>query len=269
MDNPEYRMLVHYISDKISIDGSLYKDRPFKRRLAVRMRSVGVQTYGEYLLYLKQNREEMEKLKDTLTINVTRFFRNRETFEYLENFLSRAFIKGKNNIRVLSAGSSTGEEAYSLAILFDRIGRVHQFEYKITGIDIDEDAVRKAREGIYTEYSFSETSEEEKTKYFTKVGKDWAIGDRYRRNVNFVSMDIKDEAQMLELGMFDIIVCRNILIYFSKEFQERILSIFARMLRDNGVLVLGKVEIIMGSAKKSFEPENIKERIYRKIADHS
>lgn len=269
MDNPEYRMLVHYIREKISIDGSLYKDRPFKRRLAVRMRSVGAPTYGEYLLYLKKNKEEIDKLKDTLTINVTRFFRNRETFDYLEHFLSKAFVKGKSGIRVLSAGSSSGEEAYSLAIMLDRIGRVHQFEYRIIGIDIDEDAVKKAREGIYNEYSFAETTEDEKAKCFTKVGKEWAIAEKYRKNVSFVGMDIKNEEQVEELGMFDMIVCRNILIYFSKEFQERILSMFSRMLKDKGILVLGKVEIIMGSAKKSFEPENIKERIYRKIADNS
>jgi len=269
MDNPEYRMLLKYISDKISIDGSLYKDKPFKRRLAVRMRFVNIQSYGEYLSYLKENKGEMEKLKETLTINVTRFFRNMETFDYLENLLSKGYIKGRKNVKILSAGSSTGEEAYSLAIICDRISRVYSFEYRITGIDIDEIAVLKAQKGIYTEFSLNEVSQEEKDKCFSRVGASYSILDKYRKNVNFVNIDIKDMDGMLSLGVFDIIVCRNILIYFSKDFQEVLLNMFAKMLKENGILVLGKVEIIMGSAKKYYEPINIKERIYKKIANNS
>lgn len=265
MDNIEYQQLIDFIKRHISIDGNLYKERPFKRRIAVRMRSTDKKTYGDYLEYLRIHSDEINKLKNTLTINVTRFFRNRETFEYLLNVTFKDVVRKNETLRILSAGCSTGEEPYTLAIMLNGIKRRSEFNYEIVGIDVDSEAVEKAKSGVYTEHSFTEVNSEEIEKYFIKSGSSFVLRDDYKRNVEFKIMDIKESEKLLLLGKFDMIVCRNILIYFSKDFQESILSDFHRILKTNGYLVLGKVEIITGPVKEMYETINRKERIFKKI----
>jgi len=269
MADADYQMLIDYISRHISIDGNLYKERPFKRRLAVRMRHNGMSptSYREYLDFLVSNKSELSKLKETLTINVTRFFRNRETFEYLDEFIFRDIAKRTKKIRILSAGCSTGEEPYTLSMMLSSSLRNSEMDFEIVGIDVDTDAIEKAKIGIYNEFSFMELKREEIDRYFRKNGAHFVLSEDIKKKVEFVVMDIKESNVLLTMGRFDLIICRNILIYFSKDFQERIISDFHRMLKNDGYLVLGKVEILTGRVKDIFETINRKERVFRKIAD--
>ncbi|MDD3803590.1 MAG: protein-glutamate O-methyltransferase CheR [bacterium] len=267
MDDIDYQMLIEYIRRNISIDGNLYKERPFKRRLNVRIRHNGLTGYREYLDFLKTNKEEMQKLKDTLTINVTRFFRNRETFDFIEQVVLRNLIKNNQKIRILSAGCSTGEEPYSLSMIMKNYLRAYEQQFEIVGIDVDTPSIEKARIGIYSEFSFMELKTEEIERNFRKNGVYYILSDDIKKNVEFVIMDIKESEQLLQLGKFDLIVCRNILIYFSKDFQEKIIADFHRMLKNDGYLVLGKVEILTGHVKELFETVNRKERVFKKIAN--
>jgi len=264
MDDNDYQMLITYIKNHISIDGNLYKERPFKRRIAVRMRYTNKNTHKEYLDYLREHSEEMIKLKNTLTINVTRFFRNRETFDFIKNVILREIIRKNQRIRILSAGCSTGEEPYSTSIMLNSF-RTNPLEYEIVGIDVDSDAIEKAKIGIYGEFSFMEMKHEEVKRYFKKNGEIYILNEEIKRNVNFVIMDIKQSESLLSIGKFDLIICRNILIYFSKDFQEKIITDFHKILKSNGYLVLGKVEILTGFVKNLFETINRKERVFRKI----
>ncbi|MGE3062393.1 MAG: protein-glutamate O-methyltransferase CheR [bacterium] len=265
VDN-DYQMLIDYISRHISIDGNLYKEKPFKRRLNVRMRHNNMTEYREYLDFLRTSSEELRKLKDTLTINVTRFYRNRETFEYLEQFIIKDIFKKNQRIRILSAGSSTGEEAYTISMIINNNFRNSSQKCEIVGIDVDTLSVERAKIGIYNEFSFMELKAEEIDKYFRKSGAHFVLSEELKKNVEFIIMDIKESDALLRLGKFDMIVCRNILIYFSKDFQEKIISDFHKMLKNDGYLVLGKVEILTGHVKELFETVNRKERVFKKIA---
>ena len=264
VDN-DYQMLIEHIRKHISIDGNLYKERPFKRRIAVRMRSTDQKTYREYLDYLRSKPEEMMKLKETLTINVTRFFRNRETFDFLEDVIFREMMRKNHKVRILSAGCSTGEEPYTLSMMLSGFSRSGSSEYEIIGIDVDTDAIEKAKMGVYSDFSFMELKHEEIEKYFKKSGYHYILNEDIKRNANFIIMDIKESEKLVSLGKFDLIICRNILIYFSKDFQEKIISDFHRLLKPGGYLVLGKVEILTGRVKDIFETINRKERVFRKI----
>lgn len=264
MNEIDYKILVDYISQKIGIDGNLYKERPFKRRLMVRMRATGKKTFLEYLQFLKSDGEEIDKLKETLTINVTRFFRNRETFDFLERFVFPEVINKKERIRILSVGCSTGEEVYSLNIIMKRLSLKRELNYEIVGIDVDEDAVKKAHIGMYRDYSLMELKEEEKKKYFKKIGDYYYLDESLKQNVYFKIVNIKEENILFTLGKFDFIICRNVLIYFSREFQEKIFYVFYDLLLSEGILVLGKVEILTGNVKKLYKPINVKERVFKK-----
>lgn len=264
VDN-DYQMLIEYIKKHISIDGNLYKERPFKRRIAVRMRYTEQKSYGDYLEYLRYNQAEMMKLKDTLTINVTRFFRNRETFDFLGDVIFKDLVRKNQKVRILSAGCSTGEEPYTLSMILKDFFRNSNGDYEIIGIDVDTDAIEKAKIGIYNEYSFMELKHEEVARYFKKNGQHYILDEDIKKNVDFMIMDIKESDSLLTMGKFDLIICRNILIYFSKDFQESIIANFHRILKQNGYLVLGKVEILTGQVKDMFETINRKERVFRKI----
>jgi len=265
MDEIEYKMLVDYISKMIGIDGNIYKDRPFKRRLMVRMRATQKNSFIEYLELLKKDNEELDKLKETLTINVTRFFRNRETFDYLYEQIFPPFIRGKEKIKILSVGCSTGEEVYTLSIIFKKLTERYNFKYEIVGIDVDDDAIKKAEIGMFKDYSLIEVKEKEKDIYFKKIGEYYSILPSLKENVFFKVIDIKDETILFTLGKFDFIICRNVLIYFSKMFQNKIFNTFYELLFPNGILVLGKVEILTGNSKNLFKPLNVKERVFLRI----
>lgn len=265
MDDFDYNNLLSFIRNNLSIDGSLYKEKPFRRRITLRMKYTDTQTYADYLHLLRNNPEELAKLKDTLTINVTRFFRNRETFEYLREYISTNLIKYKSKINILSVGCSSGEEPYTLAIIMEEISRVTGIQYTITGVDVDEAVIQKAKAGSYNEFSFTEVKGEEKERYFRKIGELYFIEDSLKKNVTFRLMDIKNQLILRRLGQFDIIMCRNVLIYFGKEFQERIIESFHNMLPSGGIMVLGKIEILTGNTRQLFTIVSKRERVYTKI----
>ncbi len=265
MDDYDYNELLSFIRNTLSIDGTLYKEKPFRRRITLRMKYTDCESYSDYLDYVRNNPDEMNKLKDALTINVTRFFRNRETFDYLRDYISMNMIKYKSKINILSVGCSSGEEPYTLAIIMDEINRKTGVQYSITGVDVDENMIQRAKAGSYNEFSFTEVRSEERDRYFRKIGELYFIEDSLKTNVNFKIMDIKNQLILKKLGQFDIIMCRNVLIYFGKEFQDRIIESFNNMLPSGGIMVLGKIEILTGNTRQLFTIINKRERVYTKI----
>ncbi len=247
--------LMKTIKELINFDPMNYKEKPFTRRIKVRMRAVGVQSYKEYEVYLRKNINEQIKLKDTLTINVSKFFRNKEVFDVIKNEI---IPQMKEPIRCWSAGCSTGEEPYSIAILLRECGKVGN----ILGTDIDEDALRKAKEGVYTSFSMDEIPNEYLKKYFYEENGKYYLKDFIKNSVSFMALDFKD---IDKLNMrFDIIFCRNVLIYLTKEFQEKLVMKFYELLEKGGFLILGMAESIGFSKFGYFKPFKLRERIYRK-----
>jgi chemotaxis protein methyltransferase CheR len=261
------------VAEEAGIDLGSYKDKCIKRRIAVRVRLTGNSSAESYLLQLKEEKKERKKLVAALTINVTQFFRNHAVFDKVgEVVLPKLLDKRKNGdmermpLKIWSAGCSSGEEPYSLAILLlekfrKELGR---FGASILGTDLDEKVLRQASEGIYGEKCFGEISSELKRKYFSQHPDNY-----YRVKDDVRSLVVFEKNNLLEKGPSerqDIIFCRNMLIYVSREEQERVLGRFADYLLPEGFLVLGKSEALVGMSRKLFDVICPRERIYQKKA---
>jgi len=264
--DPELLALASKILADSGFDISQYKERPLKRRLAVRMRACQAETYEEYRRKLKEDPGEYTKLLDTLTINVTKFYRNVETYlTVLDKVLPIILDESRTRpVQIWSAGCSSGEEPYSLAIMWREFSEARGMikDCSIYATDIDIQILEKARQGIYGRSSMDEIPQKLVGKYFD-----------VRNEKYHISQQVKDMVQFQKLDLFspypfsgvDLIFCRNVLIYFSRQTQEDIFYKFAGALRPNGFLVLGKVENMFGQMKDTFVSFDIKERIYRTI----
>jgi chemotaxis methyl-accepting protein methylase len=268
-DDQGFEQLSRRISEVAGLSTEAYKPRCLRRRIAVRMRAYNVTSYEEYLAILDKTPGEMQKLSDALTINVTKFFRNIELWQRLRDDIIPALWQTPSRpLRVWSAGCASGEEPYTLAMLFaETAARAGHREWMkrlvIDATDIDRVCLDRARIGSYPPAVFSEAPEEFLTAY-TEVDKagQRMITDDIRRVVHVSRLDLtRDQPRN---APYDLLVCRNVLIYFDRAMQERLFAIFADALRPGGILVLGKVETILGPTRDRLELVDARERIYRR-----
>jgi chemotaxis methyl-accepting protein methylase len=244
-----------------------YKERCLRRRIAVRMRARGVHTYTDYIRVLDADPREHERLLDALTINVTKLFRNPDTYHALARHVVPTVLGATaSELRVWSAGCSSGEEPYSLAALFhaeaEASGRGDQLaRLRILGSDIDRASLAAAELGEFAEAAFDEAPPELRRRYFTPGQPARALPE-LRRLVAFERRDLLRDPP--PAGPFHLVVCRNVLIYFDRDSQERLFSAFAEALVPGGFLVLGKVESLLGEARAGFTVVDARERIFRR-----
>ncbi|HTK55814.1 MAG TPA: protein-glutamate O-methyltransferase CheR, partial [Gemmatimonadales bacterium] len=238
-------------------------------RIAVRMRACGIESYGDYGARLKRDPAEMEKLKDALTINVTRLYRNPETWERLRTLVLPGLLAQREGaVRVWSAGCSSGEEPYTLAMILaeeaERMGK-HSWvgKARIVATDIDELIMARARAGRYPSSAFMEMPPALTAKYFRPVGTDdREVVPLLKRMVDVRRQDLLREPP--PSPPYDLVVCRNVVIYFDRDGQERLFGQFASALVPGGFLLLGKVETLMGVARERLEVVDVRERIFRR-----
>ncbi len=244
-----------------------YKEKPLKRRIAVRMRRRNIDSYLDYSRVLESDTEEQNLLHKVLTINVSKFFRNLPTFRKIEEVvLPRIFAEVQDTGRMITVwcgGCATGQESYTVAMLLDKYleSRGSSIAYSVIGSDIDNDSLVTARTGCYKNSNFDEIPEYYLEKYFTKPLR-FCVSDTLKKSVNFIKLDIGTEDD--RLNDLDIVLFRNVLIYMEKEFQKYILSKIYTRLNEKGYLILGKVEGLVGETKKLFNVVDSRERIYRK-----
>ena len=252
----------------LGINCCQYKASYIKRRIQVRMRATGSANYGDYLRVLKNEPDEYHSLLDDLTINVTGFFRDKDVYMMLKDELIPRIFEFKRNkkiygIRVWSAGCSTGEEAYSVAICFNENLRKMKdsllWNVKIYGTDLDTECLKKARQAFYPAVEALEGLDVKR--YFIKEEEGYRVCGEIRQMVKFERADIMLENQKKYI---DLLLCRNTLIYFTKESQTEILKNFYTSLRRGGYLVLGKSETLLGASLMGLVPVHRKERVYRK-----
>ena len=259
------------LTDKIAADRGFkcasYKEKCLRRRIAVRMRARGVHTFEDYARLLDHDTAEYDRLLDALTINVTKLFRNWDVYAALSaKVIPELWHRQLPAIRVWSAGCSSGDEPYSVAILFHRfaatsgmlpqIGRV-----RILGSDIDRESLAAARRGHFEESDFADTPTELRDRYFSRTAP-FSVVDSVRDLVRFERRDLLTEEP--PPGLYDLILCRNVLIYFDRDTQERLFDAFYRSLAPGGYLVLGKVETLLGAARSRFAAVDARERIFRR-----
>lgn len=244
-----------------------YKEKCLRRRIAVRMRARGVHTYADYARVLDVDAHEYDLLLDALTINVTKLFRNWETFRAIEMICMPAlWALPDPALRIWSAGCASGEEAHSLAILMhrhvtargesSRLGRVC-----VMGTDIDRGSLEAARRGAYLEAAFADTPPELRDRYFSPTAPH-VVHDDARRLVRFEQRDLLSDAP--PAADVHLITCRNVLIYFDRDTQEMLFRKFHDALAPGGFLVLGKVETLFGPTRARFQAVEPRERIFRR-----
>lgn len=267
-DDAGFAQLARQITRTSGFTLGAYKDKCVRRRIAVRMRACGVHTYDDYRALLDRRPGEYDRLRDALTINVTRFYRNAETWNLLRREVLPALLDTRLvDVRMWSAGCASGEESYTLAVLaaahLDRAGRGDELaRLTIDATDIDRNSLERARGACYRADGLTQLPEDLGGPYFEAAGDERRVVDRVRRRVQVRSLDLSREPPLRT--DYDLILCRNVVIYFDRPMQERLFQTFAGSLVPGGYLVLGKVETLFGAARDRLSLVDPRERVYRR-----
>jgi len=260
---PAFEKLIEYLRDTRGFDFTGYKRASLLRRVSLRCSELSIDNFRAYLDYLQVHTEEFGSLFNKILINVTEFFRDKETWDYLAEKVIPRIAAKTGEIRVWSTGTSSGEEAYSAAILLCEALGEESFvdRVKIYATDVDEEALAKARGG-YTAKELASVDDALRLRYFERQGERFMFRTALRRTIIFGRHDLTQDAPISRL---DLLICRNTLIYFMAETQGRILARFHYALNDDGYLFLGRAEMLLTHAAL-FTPVDVKERIFTKVA---
>ena len=263
---PKLEALLEFLRDDRGFDFTGYKRASLERRIQRRMQDVAITSYSEYVDYLQFHPDEFTALFNTILINVTSFLRDREPWEALrERILPELIAASRPNqpIRVWSAGAANGAEAYSMAMLMAEVMGISEFRdrVKIYATDVDEDALAEARTGIYGEAQIKSLPPEYLDRWFGRNQTGYVVDKDLRRAVIFGRNDLVQDAP---ISRVDVLVCRNTLMYFNAETQDRVLRRFHFALKDSGVLFLGKAETLL-TRSELFVPLEPRHRLFRKV----
>ncbi|HOV80825.1 MAG TPA: protein-glutamate O-methyltransferase CheR [Bacillota bacterium] len=232
------------------LDLNSYKENQLKRRLDSLMtkQKITAGDYAGFLRMLASDRKAYVEFLDTLTINVSEFFRDKLMFKFLEEKVFPAFLERKKMLKIWSAACSSGAEPYSLAIILEEItpGRRHHIE----GTDIDANILKAAAEARYNQEQVRNVSGERLAKYFTRNGNFYLLDEKIKQKVSFRQHDLLID----HYGWgYDLIACRNVAIYFTREAQEKLNEKFYKALNPGGVLFIGASEMIFNYHEIGFD----------------
>lgn len=250
----DFHSLLSTIERTLCIKCSNYKEDYIRRRLFSRMNATQISDYLEYQKFLLSSPEERDKLKNALTINVTKFFRDPEVFDILKKEILPEILKRNTRIRIWSAGCSSGEEPYSYAILLSEIGLLRKdIDGLIYASDIDMEILKKAREGVYERASLDNLSESQKKRHFTlrKDGK-YEVKPQIKEKVRFQYHDLMSGTPLLR--NFDLISCRNVTIYFTEKQKDDLARVFHQGLVPGGFYIMGMSEFMSKEISRIFKP---------------
>jgi chemotaxis protein methyltransferase CheR len=247
----DYGLFIRQIKTKTGIDLSLYKEAQMKRRLTSLYEKQGFGSFQEYFHTIDNNQELFNEFLDRMTINVSEFYRNAKRWEVLEKRIVPQILQKTTAPKIWSAACSTGEEPYTLAMIFSKY--ISLSNVKILATDIDENALSRAKLGIYPERSFQEMPNEMKRKYFSQEGSYYKISEEIKRAVNFRKHNLLADSFG---GPFDLIVCRNVLIYFTEEAKDILYHKFSKALNLQGFFFVGSTEQIFNASRYELEAED-------------
>jgi two-component system CheB/CheR fusion protein len=258
--------LLEYLKKTRGFDFSGYKRATLGRRIRKRMGEVGIADYEAYADYLEANPREFAELFNTILINVTGFFRDQEAWDYLAQKIVPKLIEEVpegEQIRIWSAGCASGEEAYTIAIvLLEAMGEAEfKRRVKIYATDVDEEALSEARAAVYPQDALADMPAELVERYFVENGRGFGFRPDLRRSVIFGRNELLQDAP---ISRIDLLICRNVLMYFTVEAQTRILSQLNFALRDRGYLLLGKSEMLVRHSDY-FKPVGLKWRVFQRV----
>lgn len=262
---PAFQALMLHIARTHGFKGDAYKQGCIRRRIGARMRARGVHSYDAYAALLRRDPVESQRLLDALTIHVSRFYRNPETWDAIAAGVMPELWRARAGaLRCWSAGCAAGEEPYTLAILLHERARREQLATPpgiIDATDYDGSSLERAAQGSYPREAVKDLPLPLARRYFD--GDDPVVlAPEVRRVVRLARHDLTGDPP--PAPPYDLVLCRNVTIYFDSRTQERIASLLTDALAPGGYLVLGKVETIRGEARARLVLENPRERIYRR-----
>lgn len=237
----KYEMFKKQVNDLVNIDLNFYKEKQMKRRISSLISRNNYKDFDDYFLALKKDKELLEQFINYLTINVSEFYRNLSQWEVLEKEIIPGLLSdGKRNLKVWSSACSTGEEPYSLVMLLSNFFPLR--DIKVLATDIDDEAINKAKVGLYSEKSLANLPRNFKDKYFEKVQGSYKISEDIKKCVEFRKIDLLKESFPSNM---DLITCRNVMIYFTEEAKELLYEKFYKSLSREGILFVGSTEQII------------------------
>jgi chemotaxis protein methyltransferase CheR len=264
-DALELQLLKEQIRRDVGFYCDGYKEHCLRRRIAVRMRARGLHSYAEYAQLLLKDAHEYQKLHDAVTINVSKFYRNPDVWNALDQHVLPQLFARNGVVNLWSAGCAGGEEPYTIAMLLREhaarsIGYCDVKRFEVLGTDIDRQSLENAERGEYGPFAFTDIPSDVRHAWFDAP--DYTrIKPEIRKAVRFENMDLItsdfDAAH-------DVIFCRNVVIYFERAIQEMLFEKFYEALTPGGFLILGKVETLFGRAASLFKPVAQRERIFTK-----
>lgn len=229
------------------LDLSSYKEKQMRRRLESRINRYNKSSYDEFYNLLAKDKEVFDDFMNYLTINVSEFFRNPEQWDRLDTVIIPELKKKGTPLKVWSAACSTGEEPYTLTMVLSKhfpLARI-----KVLAMDIDEEAMKKAKMGLYSEKALTNVPSNFRKMYFEQIGKSYKISDEIKKCVEFKKVNLLADNYPSD---FDLIICRNVMIYFTEEAKDIMYSKFSSSLKDGGILFVGSTEQIMTPKKYNF-----------------
>ena len=247
----------NWIYKEFKIDLNAYKPEQLNRRIGSLMSRSGIETLDEYKKVLLLNKEQREKFLDFVTINVTEFFRNPELFFELQGII-REYSKNNSKLKIWSAACSMGCEPYSIAMIIDDINP--RLKVDILATDIDKNILKKAELGQYQSVEMKNVNETFKRKYFNIINDKYIVSEKIKSMVTFKNHDLILDKYDTN---FDLIVCRNVIIYFKNDVKKEIFKKFSNSLKKGGMLFVGATESIYNY--KDFQLEKVSTFIYKKV----
>ncbi|GGA23068.1 CheR family methyltransferase [Paenibacillus physcomitrellae] len=246
--DPDYSGFIQSVKQSTGIDLALYKEAQMKRRLTTLRNKNGYSTFDAFFKAMSVEKKLFYEFLDRMTINVSEFWRNPNRWEVLRDLVLPELLKKNNRLKIWSAACSTGEEPYTIAMILSDLGLLGTSS--LTATDIDEGALQKAAEGLYVDRSIKDVPPDVAARYFTQEGLMLRVSDQLKRAVTF-------KKQNLLLDSFetnhDLIVCRNVMIYFTEEAKHDLYHKFSAALRPGGMLFVGSTEQIFSPGRYGLE----------------
>ncbi len=244
----DYDFFYKWVRKNLNIDLNAYKDKQLQRRIGTIMKSSGANSLEEYSRLIEMDKEIRDIFLDYITINVTEFFRNREIFEEFESILVEDIIPKFRNINIWSAACSIGSEPYTIAMILDKNNL--RGKGKILGTDIDDNVLKRAGRGIYSENEMKNLTEEEIRRFFAIEDGKYHVNNELKKMVNFKKHDLI--LDRYEKG-FHAIICRNVTIYFKNETKDMIYKKMYESLVPGGIFFTGATESIYNPGEFGFK----------------
>ncbi|WP_342538532.1 protein-glutamate O-methyltransferase CheR [Sporosarcina sp. FSL K6-1540] len=255
---PDYAVFIGNVKKKTGIELSLYKEAQMKRRLTSLYEKRGYRNFIEYYEAIHNDKELLEEFLDRMTINVSEFYRNAQRWDVLEKKIFPKLLAQSKKLKIWSAACSTGEEPYSIALVL--LSHVPLRDISILATDLDLGVIERAKVGLYPERALKEVPASIVKQHFVNEGHFYQVKDDIKRTVTFKQQNLLEDRY--DTG-FDLIVCRNVMIYFTEEAKDQIYTNFSKSLKQGGILFVGSTEQIFNPSKYGLESEDT--FFYRKI----